>query len=101
MLINITGGEDMSIIDINEAANLVMQAADSEANIIFGAGIDETMEDEVRITVIATGFEKTPFPQKETAKGKSSGDRDWSRSFGGGDGRGTFPSYGSSGGGTP
>ena len=60
VLINITGGEDMSIIDINEAANLVMQAADSEANIIFGAGIDENLEDEVRITVIATGFEKTP-----------------------------------------
>ena len=82
VLINITGGEDMSIIDINEAANLVMQAADADANIIFGAGIDDTMEDEVRITVIATGFEKTPFPQKEP-KGKSYGsDRDWSRSYG-------------------
>ncbi len=81
VLINITGGEDMSIIDINEAANLVMQAADNEANIIFGAGIDETMDDEVRITVIATGFEKTPFPQKEVAKAKST-ERDWTRSFG-------------------
>ncbi len=65
VLINITGGEDMSIIDINEAANLVMQAADNEANIIFGAGIDDSMQDEVRITVIATGFEKTPFPPRE------------------------------------
>lgn len=92
VLINITGGEDMSIIDINEAANLVMQAADSEANIIFGAGIDETMEDEVRITVIATGFEKTPFPQKEISKPKISNERDWSRSFGGGDDRTTFSS---------
>jgi len=82
VLINITGGEDMSIIDINEAANLVMQAADSEANIIFGAGIDERLQDEVRITVIATGFEKTPFPKKEDKK-KSASDRDWSRSFGG------------------
>ena len=80
VLINITGGEDMSIIDINEAANLVMQAADSEANIIFGAGIDERLKDEVRITVIATGFEKTPFPKKEDKKASS--DRDWSRSFG-------------------
>ena len=61
VLINITGGEDMSIIDINEAANLVMQAADSEANIIFGAGIDETFDDEVRITVIATGFEGADY----------------------------------------
>ena len=80
VLINITGGEDMSIIDINEAANLVMQAADSEANIIFGAGIDERLKDEVRITVIATGFEKTPFPKKEDKKASS--ERDWSRSFG-------------------
>lgn len=81
VLINVTGGEDMSIIDINEAANLVMQAADSEANIIFGAGVDESLGDEVRITVIATGFEKTPFGKKEDAK-KASADRDWSRTFG-------------------
>ena len=91
VLINITGGEDMSIIDINEAANLVMQAADTEANIIFGAGIDDNMDDEVRITVIATGFEKTPFPQKETGKGKGYGtDRDWSRPYGGGESRGGY-----------
>ena len=68
VLINITGGADISIVDINEAANLVMEAADPDANIIFGAGIDETMGDDVRITVIATGFEKTPFPSKEPAK---------------------------------
>ena len=68
VLINVTGGEDISIVDINEAANLVMEAADPDANIIFGAGIDETMGDDVRITVIATGFEKTPFPNKEPAR---------------------------------
>jgi len=68
VLINITGGPDISIVDINEAANLVMEAADPDANIIFGAGIDETMGDDVRITVIATGFEKTPFPTREPAK---------------------------------
>ena len=68
VLINVTGGEDISIVDINEAANLIMEAADPDANIIFGAGIDETMDDEVRITVIATGFEKTPFPAKEPAR---------------------------------
>ena len=67
-LINVTGGADISIVDINEAANLIMEAADPDANIIFGAGIDETMGDEVRITVIATGFEKTPFPAKEPAR---------------------------------
>ena len=92
VLINITGGEDMSIIDINEAANLVMQAADSEANIIFGAGIDDTMEDEVRITVIATGFEKTPFPPKEP-KAKLGGERDWARSYTGADTRGSYGGY--------
>jgi cell division protein FtsZ len=68
VLINITGGADISIVDINEAANLIMEAADPDANIIFGAGIDETMGDEVRITVIATGFEKMPFPSKEPAR---------------------------------
>jgi len=68
VLINVTGGSDISIVDINEAANLVMEAADPDANIIFGAGIDENMGDEVRITVIATGFEKTPFPTKEPAR---------------------------------
>ena len=65
VLINITGGDDMSILDINEATQMIIQAADDEANIIFGAGVDETMSEEVRITVIATGFEKTPFPQRE------------------------------------
>ena len=65
VLINVSGGADMNIMDVNEAASLVMQAADSEANIIFGANIDEALGDEVRITVIATGFEKTPFPTRE------------------------------------
>jgi cell division protein FtsZ len=68
VLINITGGSDISIMEINEAANMVMEAADPDANIIFGAGIDESLGDEVRITVIATGFEKTPFPPKEPAR---------------------------------
>ncbi len=61
VLINITGGKDASILDINEAAQQITQSADPEANIIFGAGIDENLKDEVRVTVIATGFEKTPF----------------------------------------
>ena len=71
VLINVTGGPDMSIMEINEAANLVMESADSDANIIFGAGIDETLKDEVRITVIATGFEKTPFPSRDKKKGRT------------------------------
>ena len=64
VLINITGGPDTSIIDINEAAQKITAAADPEANIIFGAGIDENLADEVKITVIATGFEKAPFASK-------------------------------------
>ena len=65
VLINITGGPDTSIMDINEAAQLITAAADPEANIIFGAGIDDALEDEVKITVIATGFEKTPFAEEK------------------------------------
>ncbi len=57
VLINITGNSSLGIIEVNEAASLIAQAADPEANIIFGAGIDESFDDEVRITVIATGFE--------------------------------------------
>ena len=68
VLINITGSQDMGIIEINEAANLIQQSADSEANIIFGAGVDNSLKDEVRITVIATGFEKMAFPARESRK---------------------------------
>jgi cell division protein FtsZ len=56
VLINITGGPDLSLHEVNEAATLVQEEAHDEANIIFGAVIDESMGDEVRITVIATGF---------------------------------------------
>src|SRR5207247_10462945 len=56
VLINITGGPDLSLHEVNEAATLIQEEADDEANIIFGAVIDESMGDEVRITVIATGF---------------------------------------------
>src|SRR5207244_4294233 len=56
VLINITGGPDLALHEVNEAATLIQEEADEEANIIFGAVIDESMGDEVRITVIATGF---------------------------------------------
>ena len=57
MLLNVTGGEDLGLLEINEAAQVVQEAADPDANIIFGAVIDENLKDEIRITVIATGFE--------------------------------------------
>jgi cell division protein FtsZ len=57
VLINVTGGESMSIHEINDAADIIRENADPEANIIFGMVIDPAMKDEVKVTVIATGFE--------------------------------------------
>ncbi|HVF50268.1 MAG TPA: cell division protein FtsZ [Pyrinomonadaceae bacterium] len=58
VLINITGGSDLTLYEVNEASSLIREAADDDANIIFGAVIDESMRDEMKITVIATGFDK-------------------------------------------
>lgn len=58
ILLNITGGEDMGLFEVNEAAEVISSAADSEANVIFGAVIDPDMKDELRVTVIATGFDR-------------------------------------------
>ncbi|MDY0187213.1 MAG: cell division protein FtsZ [Syntrophus sp. (in: bacteria)] len=57
VLLNITGGPDMTLFEINEASSLIQAEAHDEANIIFGTVVDESMGDEIRITVIATGFE--------------------------------------------
>jgi len=57
ILLNITGGSDMSLYEVNEASSLIQEEADEDANIIFGTVIDQNMEDEIRITVIATGFD--------------------------------------------
>ncbi|PKN68647.1 MAG: cell division protein FtsZ [Deltaproteobacteria bacterium HGW-Deltaproteobacteria-10] len=57
ILLNITGGPDMSLYEVNEASSLIQEEADEEANIIFGTVIDQNMKDEIRITVIATGFD--------------------------------------------
>lgn len=57
ILLNITGSSSLGLFEVNEAAEIIAEAADPEANIIFGAVIDETLEDEIRVTVIATGFE--------------------------------------------
>jgi len=71
VLLNITGGPDLSLYEVNEAAEVIAQAADPEANIIFGAVIDSRISDEVRVTVIATGFDPpapTRSKERETAK---------------------------------
>ena len=60
ILLNVTGGPDVSLYEINEAAEKVAEAVDPEANIIFGSVIDPDMEDSIRITVVATGFGKEP-----------------------------------------
>ena len=57
VIINVTGGEDLGLQEVNTAAELVQRNVDPEANIIFGTVIDENMKDEIQITVIATGFE--------------------------------------------
>lgn len=56
VLINITGGEDLGMLELNEAADFIRQAVDPDANIILGAGIDESLGDSIKITVIATEF---------------------------------------------
>lgn len=58
VLINITGGPDLTLFEVNEASSIIREAADEDANIIFGAVIDESLRDEMKITVIATGFDK-------------------------------------------
>jgi cell division protein FtsZ len=60
ILINITGGPDLTLFEVNEASTLIQEAAHEDANIIFGSVIDANLVDEVRITVIATGFDTQP-----------------------------------------
>jgi len=64
VLLNITGGADLGLFEVNTAAELVQKSADPDANIIFGAVIDENLKDEILITVIATGFDKVPVIRK-------------------------------------
>jgi len=59
ILFNITGGPDLTMAEVEEAAKLISQSADADANIIFGATIDETMTDQIKIIVIATGFDES------------------------------------------
>lgn len=58
VLLNITGGSNLGLFEVNEAAGIIQEAAAEDANIIFGAVIDESLDDEIRVTVIATGFDQ-------------------------------------------
>jgi cell division protein FtsZ len=77
ILLNITGGRELGLFEVNEAAEIVQAAADGDANIIFGAVIDEDMGDEVSVTVIATGFDKSrsarPASSSSSASSRSRG----------------------------
>lgn len=69
LLINVTGGSDLSLHEVNDAISIIYESADSEANIIFGAVLHEEIKDEVTITVIATGFDKNR--EKTNEKGNA------------------------------
>ena len=65
ILLSITGGSDLSLVEVSEAAKLVGEAAHPDANIIFGANVDEALSDQVWVTVVATRFDgRTPPPRR-------------------------------------
>jgi cell division protein FtsZ len=72
VLLNVTGGSDLTLHEVTAAAEIISDAVDSEANIIFGAVIDEKMQGEVRITVIATGFDTQPAKSQSKPERKPS-----------------------------
>ena len=81
VIINITGGEDLGLQEVNTAAELIQRSVDPEANIIFGTVIDPEMNDEIKITVIATGFENQDEVKngKTNSMGSSMNSRPWER----------------------
>lgn len=106
VLINITGGEDMSLNDVNQATTIINQAAGEEANIIFGAVIDPSFKDQIRVTVIATGFgsryemsteDEEPIAKAEPGKVMSLFPEQPTvfpvRKVAGGNGRGRMPAF--------
>ena len=71
ILFNVKGGEDLSLFEVNEAAEMIRANAHPEANIIFGAVIDDNMKDELHMTVIATGFDKGRRPEQPSTAASS------------------------------
>src|ERR1035437_3152491 len=67
VIINVTGGPDLSLVEVSEASLIVQEAADEDANIIFGAVVDPTLKGKVKITVIATGFGQQPAARPVTS----------------------------------
>nr|MBN2277539.1 cell division protein FtsZ [candidate division Zixibacteria bacterium] len=107
VLVNITGGEDMSLHDVNEATTIINQASGTDANIIFGAVIDPVLNDQIRVTVIATGFgshaDTEPHEEKEETMVRAEPGKVMSlfpdqpnyavRKVAGGNGRGRTPAF--------
>jgi len=71
ILLNITGGRDLGLFEVNEASQIISSAADANANVIFGSVIDDGLDDEVRVTVIATGFHhhaSSPYSARDSVR---------------------------------
>ncbi|MBI3733075.1 MAG: cell division protein FtsZ [Chloroflexi bacterium] len=85
VLFNVTGGPDLALFEVNEAAEIIRNMTDPDVNLIFGAVIDPTMKDEVRITVIATGFDgvakRLTMPSRDSAAASSAPERTKIRQF--------------------
>jgi cell division protein FtsZ len=71
VLINFTGGHDMKLTEVNEAAKIIQEEVGNEADIIFGSVIDPSIKDEIQITVIATGFNKNIYKEKNILSANS------------------------------
>ena len=68
ILLSITGGPDLSLVEVSEAAKVVGEAAHPDANIIFGANVDEELADQIWVTVVATRFDGRPSPPRRAAE---------------------------------
>jgi cell division protein FtsZ len=80
VLFNVTGGSNMTLFEVNQAAAIIRETAHPDVNMIFGAVIDPDMGDEIRCTVIATGFERTGVPRRGLERLPRSNDKPLSAS---------------------
>jgi cell division protein FtsZ len=81
ILLNISGGPDLKLFEVNEAAEVVRNAASPDSNIIFGAVIDESMNDKIKVTIIATGFKEKSFERQILSEVKKSEPAETSKSI--------------------
>jgi cell division protein FtsZ len=80
ILFNVTGGPTMTLFEVNQAAAIIKETAHPEVNLIFGAVIDPNLGDEIRVTVIATGFERAGMPRRTIERPAAQGTRGVQRS---------------------